>query len=363
MPMNLSRIMEPLRRLARRRREVGPRPLARNGAPRPVTTQRPEFNVTSTWEPQALARLGSLELISQTVVDGFVSGKHRSTHKGGCTEFAGYRAYTPGDDLRMLDWKLYAKSDRYYVKRFDDETNLQALIVVDASGSMRFGRSTVSKWDYARMVAACLSRMLVRQRDLVGLAIAGDNVRDYVRPLSRLSHLVRVMTALAAAEPTGESMVAEALTSLIGRMTRRGMMILISDCFGDVALLQKALQQFRVRGHDVLVLQILAPEELSFPFTRSSEFLDLESTGRLHIQPTHVRRNYLERFGAFQHELATAVTRCGCDYEVLTTDRDLGDALTCYLRRRAATTVVSRPPAGGTATSTRHVPRSPACPS
>jgi hypothetical protein len=147
----------------------------------------------------------------------------------------------------------------------------------------------------------------------------------------------------------GETQLPAALSALSNRLTRRGMVVLISDCFGDVAALRTALQQFRIRGHDVLVLQTLAPEEITFPFSRSSEFVDLESVSQLHIQPAHIRRSYIEHFTAFQKKLATSVTQSGCDYSVLTTDQELGNALANFLRRRSAATVVNRPPANANA--------------
>lgn len=288
------------------------------------------------FNPAALARLGSLELIAQTVVDGYLSGKHRSTHKGGCTEFASFRPYTPGDDIRMLDWRHYAKSDRYYVKQFEDETNLQALLVVDASGSMGFGRSTVSKWRYATMAAACLARLVVRQRDAAGLAIADAGLREYVRPLPRAGALARLLGALQHAAPAGRSDLGGVLTTVSGRLTRRGLVLVLSDCFGDPDSLTHGLSLLRVRGHDVLVLQVLAPEEQTFPFARSTQFLDLESSRRLHVHPAEVRRGYLEKFGAHQRALADGFRQAGVDHTVLTTNRDLGDALAHYLHRRAA---------------------------
>jgi uncharacterized protein (DUF58 family) len=294
-------------------------------------------------DPKALAQIGGLELIAQHVVDGFLSGKHRSTHKGGCFEFAEYRRYAPGDDLRMLDWRRYARSDRYYVKRFEDETNMQVLLVVDASGSMRFGRSTVSKWEYARLGAACLARLLMRQRDSAGLAVVSQGVDNYVRPVARASHLARLFSTLSATKPQGESDLPAALTRLVGRVNRRGIVILFSDCFGDIGSLVHALNQFRCRGHEVLVFQTLAPEELSFPFTHSSEFRDLESTRKLHIQPAEIRRRYLERFGAFQRELAADLTGIGCDHVILTTNEELGQALSRYLIKRAAVKIAHRP--------------------
>ena len=289
------------------------------------------------FDPDTLAKLGRLELISRTVVDGILSGKHRSTHKGGCTDFSEFRPYTRGDDIRQLDWRQYAKSDRYYVKRYDDETNLQALLVMDSSGSMEFGMSTVSKWEYARMAAACLGHLLLRQRDSVGLAVVGQHLSDYLKPLPRSSHLSRVLDVLSRARTSGESALDEVLIEVSGRLKRRGLVVLFSDCFGDVQKIKDALLQFRLRGHDVLVFQVLAPEELSFPFRQEAFFQDLELPRRLQVNPSALRKQYLEEFGAFMEQLKQAMVDIGVELVTLTTDGDLGDSLVHYLRRRAAT--------------------------
>jgi uncharacterized protein (DUF58 family) len=290
----------------------------------------------AVFDPQMLAKLGNLELISGTVVDGFLSGKHRSTHKGGCTDFAEFRPYARGDDLRLLDWRHYAKSDRYYVKRYDDETNLQAMLVVDASGSMDFGMSTVSKWRYAQMAAASLAHLLLRQRDSVGLAIADSSLLDFLKPQPRSSHLARMLDLLGRRRPGGPSALADVLPPLMGRLKRRGMVILLSDCFGDVDALKKSLEQYRFFGHDVLVCQILAPEELTFPFRREAFFQDLELHGRLQINPNTIRKAYLKEFQAFMDRLRAAMTDIGVDLMTFSTGDDLGEILAYHLHRRAA---------------------------
>src|SRR5262245_54328345 len=170
------------------------------------------------FDPQMLAKLGHLELIATTVVDGFLSGKHRSTHKGGCTDFAEFRPYAKGDDLRLLDWRHYAKSDRYYVKRYDDETNLQAHIVVAGSRSMNFGLSTVSKWQYAQMAAASLAHLLLRQRDSVGLAIVEGGSLQYVKPQPRSNHLARLLQMIGVAKPAGPTNLSAVLREMTGRL-------------------------------------------------------------------------------------------------------------------------------------------------
>jgi uncharacterized protein (DUF58 family) len=288
------------------------------------------------FDPQMLAKLGRLELISQTVVDGFLSGKHRSTHKGGCTDFAEFRPYAKGDDIRLLDWRHYARSDRYYVKRYDDETNLQALLIVDTSGSMNFGLSTVSKWRYAQMAAASLAHLLLRQRDSVGLALVGSSLLDFVKPQPRANHLARLLDLLGSVQPAGPSTIADVLTELTMRLKRRGMVIFLSDCFGDVPALARALEQYRLRGHDVMVAQILGPEELTFPFRREAFFQDLELHRRMQVNPNTVRKAYLKEFQSFMDQLRTAMNDIGVDLMTFSTSDDLGEVLAYHLRRRAA---------------------------
>ena len=310
-------------------------PAAPAPAPASVRTEgRPD--AAPFFDPQTLAKLGRLDLISRTVVDGFLSGKHRSTHKGGCTDFAEFRPYAHGDDIRLLDWRHYARSDRYYVKRYDDETNLQALLIVDTSGSMNFGLSTVSKWRYAQMAAASLAHLLLRQRDSAGLALVGDSVLDFVKPQPRSSHLARLLDMLGSAQPAGPSNIAGVLSELHGRLKRRGMVILLSDCFGDVPALVHVLEQYRFRGHDVMLAQILAPEELTFPFKREAFFQDLELHRRMQVNPNAVRKAYLEEFQKFMDELRGAMSDIGVDLMTFSTSDDLGQVLAYHLRRRAA---------------------------
>lgn len=299
------------------------------------------------FDPQVLSKLGSLELIAQTVVEGFLSGKHRSTHKGGCTDFAEFRPYARGDSIRLLDWRHFARTDRYYVKCFEDETNLQGLLVVDASGSMAFGKSTVSKFRYAQMAAATFAHLLLRQRDAVGLAVVSQSAPTYLKPVPSSLQLVKILSLLKDVEPSGQTTLPQTITELAGRLRRRGLVIVFSDCFGNVAELKRSLQLLRSRGHDVLVVQSLAPEEVTFPFTRDAVFQDLEHLGRMQIRPTVLRKRYLEAFQAFMNELRAAFVSIGVDLLTLDTSHDLGDALAFYLHRRAATRRM-------TASSSRH---------
>ncbi len=288
-------------------------------------------------DPSVLGKIGGLELIAKSVVDGVMSGKHRSTHKGGCSEFAEHRLYAQGDDIRLIDWRLYARSDRYYIKQFDDETNLRAWIVVDASASMQFGMSTVSKFDYARLAAACLARLLLRQRDSIGLMIDAGRQRKVIPPLPRANHFHALADTLRKARAGGPTTLSSMLHDLAGKLHRRGMVIVFSDCLCDLNDLTKSLHLLRLRGHDVLLFQIFAPEERSFEFRNPATFEDLEKIGRrLDVNPRAIRRRYIERVEAFMSELRANMARIDCDLVTMTTDRDLGDALAYYLHRRAA---------------------------
>lgn len=288
-------------------------------------------------DPRVMDQIGGLELLSRCVVDGFLSGKHRSTHRGGCCEFAQHRSYAPGDEIRRIDWQVYARNDRYFIRQFEEETNLQATIAVDASGSMRFGLSTVSKFEYARRAAACLARLLLHQRDAIGAAVLHQSSPVFVPPRQNASHLQAILMALHNAQPSDGGALAAQIRACIPRMRRRGMFVLLSDCFGDLQELATALKIVRARGHDVLVLQVLAPEELDFQFRHWSSFQSLEQAGlRIKLDPAAVRDQYLRRMREFLAQLEEAVTGIGGDYVRTTTRHDLAETLAYFLRSRAA---------------------------
>jgi uncharacterized protein (DUF58 family) len=287
-------------------------------------------------DPDALSSLGRLELIATRIVEGFVSGKHRSPFKGGCVEFAEHRSYSPGDEIRLLDWRVFGRSDRYYIKQFEEETNLQVQLVLDASGSMGFGLSTVSKFRYAQMASACLTRLLLHQRDAVGLTILDTKLREYIPPRSKATHFHVILEALARTQTGGETSLAGVLHELAARIRRRGMLVVCSDCFDDVEALLHALHHLRSRGHEVLLFHIMAPEELSFSFKRWTHFVCLEGGPRIDLDPPTIRKRYLERVEAFLDRLGRGCGEIECEYVPLTTERPIGEALSHYLGRRAA---------------------------
>jgi uncharacterized protein (DUF58 family) len=232
---------------------------------------------------------------------------------------------------------LYARRDRPYIKLFDDETNLHAWMVIDSSGSMSFGQSTVTKFDYARTACACLGRLLLRQRDSIGLACEVDGRPVRLPPRPQATHFQAICNALRQILPQGNRTLTDLLSGLPAVAKRRGMVIIFSDCFGNVEQLASALKLLRLRGHDVMVFQILAPEEQHFLFRSSAVFQDLERVApQLRINPGQVRKRYLDRFQAFQRRLRSEMVRANCDFHTLSTDGNLGDSLLHFLSYRAA---------------------------
>lgn len=294
-------------------------------------------------DPRVMDQIGHLELLSRTVVDGLLAGKHRSTTKGGCCEFAQHRQYAPGDEIRQIDWQVYARTDRHYIKQFEEETNLHGILAIDTSGSMKFGLSTVSKLDYARRAAACLARLLLRQRDAVGVCILNESRPMFVPPRQNAAHLLAVLSALQSAQASEGGALGAQIRSCVPRLRRRGLFVLFSDCFGDLDDLGKALRIVRARGHDVVVMHVMAPEEVHFDFRRWSSFQSLEEAGqRLHLDPAAIRDEYLKRVRDFLRNLEELVTGLGGDYVRMTTNHDLAEAFGWFLQSRMARRVSRR---------------------
>jgi len=289
------------------------------------------------FDPLELARLGRLDLIARRVLEGFLTGKHRSAHKGSNVEFAEHRLYTPGDELRLVDWRVLGRRDRYYIRQFEQENNLQAWLVLDTSGSMEFGVSTITKLHYARMVAAALARLLLNQRDAVGLVCADRTIRTYVPPRAAPSHFKVISDALEQARPAGRTSLAAALQELAGRIRRRGLIVILSDCFDDVEALCKAMHQLHARGHELLLFHVMAPEERTFEVDGWSLFESLEDAGEiLEVDPAAAREAYLCELDAFIRRLRHGCGEIQCDYVPLSTDDSPIEALARYLAWRSA---------------------------
>lgn len=288
-------------------------------------------------DPKALVKLGRLELIARQVVEGFISGKHRSPFKGFSVEFAEHREYTPGDDPRDLDWRVYGRTDRYYIKQYEEETNLRAYLLLDGSGSMKYAGDSVSKFRYAQFVAATLGHLMLHQQDAVGLVTFDSEPRGYIPPRSRPSHLRVLLEEMEKTEPGGETSLATVLHHVAERIRRRGLVILISDCFDDVDALVSGLHHFRHRKHEVIVFHVMAREELTFPFRSWSQFRCLEDrSSRLMLDPASVRDEYLQHISHFLSELKRRCGEMEIDYVQLDTSMPFDDALVRYLSFRAA---------------------------
>jgi uncharacterized protein (DUF58 family) len=308
-----------------RPRASGPSPRRRDDPARPGT---------SLIDPQTLMRIKSLQIRARVAVEGFIKGIHRSPYHGFSVEFSEYREYSPGDDPRYLDWRLYARSDRYYVKRFEDETNLRCYLMLDSSRSMGYRSGAYSKSEYARTAAATIAYFLSTQRDAVGLLTFEDRITEYLPPRHRPGHLRRLM-ALLEREPEGRATnLAEPLEQIAATVRKRGLIVLISDLLAPTDALKTRLGYLRSRGHDVVVLRILDPAEVDFQFATPAMFHDVESGRELYIDPASARAEYLRRFAAHAAEVERACVDLGVEYESITTDRPLELVLFDLLKAR-----------------------------
>jgi len=292
-------------------------------------------------DPEILSKISGMELLARTVVEGFLSGLHRSPYKGFSVEFAEYRQYTPGDDPRHIDWKVYGRSDRYYVKEFEEETNLHCHILFDLSGSMsgtsgKKPAARLSKFSYATYLASSLAYFIFMQRDAVGFVAYDQEVRLHIPAKARAGHLHHILTELEKLRPgTNVKEQPQVLDKGAESFRRKGMVILISDLFGDVEPLTRALEHLRFRGHDVIVFQIMDEFELNFDFTQMTRFLGLEGEAPIVALPQAMREGYLKNL----HKHLDAIKQtCGVnrvDYTLLTTNQPLDFALQAYLAARS----------------------------
>ena len=285
-------------------------------------------------DPQTLMRIKSLQVRARVAVQGFIKGIHRSPYHGFSVEFSEYREYSPGDDPRYLDWRLFARSDRYYVKRFEDETNLRCYLVLDTSRSMGYRSGEYSKSDYARTAAATIAYFLSAQRDAVGLIAFEDRITEYLPARYRPGHLRRLMAALER-EPEGRATdLAAPLEQIAATVRKRGLIVLISDLLAPTESLRTRLGYLRSRGHDVVVLRILDPAEVSFSFAAPAMYHDVESGREMYVDPDAARGEYLRRFAAHAAEVERSCVDLGIEYTPITTDRPLELVLFDLLRAR-----------------------------
>ncbi len=283
-------------------------------------------------DPAVLAGISGLDLIAKTVVDGFVAGLHRSPDFGFSQEFAEYRAYTPGDDLRHVDWNLFARTERCYLKRYRGETNSQLTILLDASNSMNYSSHTVSKMNYARYAAASLFYLAIHnQRDPAGLIVFDDEVRNYVRPSTRQGQLHRLLAGLEQAEPRARTDFMKPLAHFQEFLRRRGVVLVISDFYESPETIVKTIEPLRFHGSEVILFHVLDPQEIRPEFRGPSILVDMETEQRLEVIPEYIKSEYRKKMDSHLQQMDEKTRAAGMDYHLLVTDRPLDAALSEYL--------------------------------
>ena len=292
--------------------------------------------ITDIVEGKDLSRIKRLNLFARQVVEGYCTGLHQSPHKGFSVEFKQHRPYTHGDEIKRIDWKVFGRSDRHYIREYEEETNLRCTLIVDAFGSMGYvGNSGQVKFEYAKRLSACLAYLMMGQGDSVGLVTFDDQVRSFIPDRQKTSHLQYVIETLEQTRLGDETGLMPVVRSLVPRLRRRGLVVLISDCFGDVGQLIKSLAQLRNRGHEILIFQIWDRDELDFPFKQWTKFVDLEVVGENHmVDPASLRKSYLANLEKFREELRRGCLRNRVDLIPLVTDEPYAAALAKYLAAR-----------------------------
>ena len=284
--------------------------------------------------PEAIKRISRMELRARHIVEGFLSGMHRSPYFGQSVEFRQHREYAPGDDLRHVDWKVWARQDRLTIKQYDEDTNLRCTLLVDSSASMSYGNGPLDKYEYASTVAASLAYLILKQQDAVGCVAFDDSLRSKVPVRSKRNHLQSVIDALAVNEPRDKTDLYSILRSVSETYPRRGMMVLISDLLTDTEQTLRGLKLLRRRGHDVLVFHVLDDDEIDFPFTGPTRFDGLESLDYLNCNPRALREGYIAAINEFLDEVRLGCARNMIDYALIRTSEPLDAALATYLSNR-----------------------------
>jgi uncharacterized protein (DUF58 family) len=310
------------------------RALVEGGGPVVTTQGLTGANPERYFDPAILARVGFSPLLARVVVEGFINGLHKSPFHGFSVEFADHREYVPGDDLKFIDWHLFARTDHYYVKRFEEETNLRCTILLDRSASMGFGTGPLTKWDYSCFLATCLAYLMLRQQDAAGLALFGATPGIFVQPRCRRTHLRVLMKAMIDHAPSGTTDVPLSLQAISRRLKRRGLVVVISDLIDEPEATLRALRLLASRRHDVIVFHVQDSAELNFPFEGATLFRDLETGEELEIDPVAVRKTYLERMESLTAFYRQGLLEMGAGYHLIDTAQPYDQALSAYLNRR-----------------------------
>jgi uncharacterized protein (DUF58 family) len=286
-------------------------------------------------KPDVVSKLSGMEIKARLVVEGFIAGLHKSPYHGFSVEFAEHRQYMPGDSLKNVDWKVYAKTDRFFIKEFEEETNLKAYILLDTSGSMGYSSNGINKLEYSSYLSAALSYLMLKQRDAVGLVTFDENIKKYIPPKSALkSHLHVLLEELDKIEPSQTTNVSSALHRMAERIKRRGLIILISDLFDDPDKVINGLKHFRHKKHEVIVFHVLDPKERTFSFPELAIFKDLETNEELMTSPWQIRKEYTERVKALVNKYTLECRGSMIDYVLLDTSIPFDYALYSYLSKR-----------------------------
>jgi len=292
---------------------------------------------TNYLDPELLQRMGDLELIAREVVEGLRVGSHRSPLRGFSTEFAHHRQYSPGDEIRDIDWRVFGRTDRYYTKLYEAETNFDCTILIDASASMGYGSGKVNKLEYAKFLAASLAYVVLKQRDSVGLSVFDSEMREYLPPRSAMGVILQIDQLLRDIKPTPKTSIAKQLHDIALMMKRRSFVILISDLFSDVDDILAGLDHLRHDGHNVVVMHTLDPYEIKFPFKGTWQFDGLEGEEPLTTQPERIRDNYLASFGEYLEALKAGCVASHIDYTTVETSRPLDGLLSEFFHLRQST--------------------------
>jgi uncharacterized protein (DUF58 family) len=291
-------------------------------------------HVSDFLSPGELQRFSNLQVVARLVVEGVATGLHQSPHKGLSLDFAQHRAYVAGDEIRRLDWKVFGKTDRFYIREYEEETNLRTTILLDSSGSMAYGRE-VTKHHYAVRLAASLAYLMIQQQDSVGMAAFDRKLREFVPPRSGAGHLRVLLDQLNNCKPGGETGLAQSLIDLSPRLQKRGLLILISDCFDNLKQLIAALAHFRSARHEIILFQIWDPDELEFPFSQWTRFESLEGGDSFQtIDPAQIRSLYLKNLAEFRAQLEAGCRKLCVDLVPVVTSRPYADVLVEYLAKR-----------------------------
>ncbi len=288
-------------------------------------------------DPKALARLGAIPLEARHAMSGNVTGRHRSPHRGSSVEFAEYRKYVQGDDTRRLDWKAYARSDRYYIKEFEADTNLRAYFVLDSSGSMGFSAADDARIQFARKLTATLAYLIVNQGDAAGLSVCQEKIHVEMPPTRRAAHLNHMFEVLAKTEPMGETGLVEALHTIAEKVNQRALVIILSDLFCDTNAFADALQHLRYRKHDIAVFHMLDKQEIDFDFERPHRFVDMEDKTSVVAEPILIAEDYRKAMKEFLETVQTKCHDVHADYHLITTDQDYEEIIHNFLTTRLPT--------------------------